>query len=286
MPVNETSRDILPGEGLSDMSALLEFSRKGALSHPKGELVVLPELPCGYSCTPEADRDMPRLVANTGMAVMIPCAAVADPAKPLYYNSVAYTDKSGVMGEQYCKNILVPFGEYIPLERRFPLLRRLFPGVMPFVPGEKVVLYGLGKGRQGIPALCFEAVFSGHVRRFVEQGGNVLINMVDDAWFGTRPASLTHLSLAMYRSVEYRIPMVRITNSGVGAFVQPTGEIAAGTKTGMFQCAVTGTELFIPLHRSLYFRIGDAFLYVLLLVLGVDVVLRWRRGKMGADKAG
>lgn len=279
MPVNPNARDIPPGMGLYDMNAVLAFTRQAALSHPKRELVVLPELPCGYTCSPEeAGRDMPRLVADTGIAVMIPCAAVAAPAVSLYYNSVAYADKHGTMGEQYRKNILVPFGEYIPLERRFPFLRRLFPGVMPFVPGDKVVLYDLGKGRQGIPALCYEAVFTGHIRRFVERGGNVLINMVDDAWFGNSPASLTHFSLAVYRAVEYRVPMVRVTNSGVGAFVQPTGEIVAGTKTGLFERVVTGTELFIPLHRSLYFRIGDVFLYSLLLALAVDALpRRWNK---------
>jgi len=146
--------------------AVLKFSRQAALNYPKAELMAFPELPCGYSCTAdEAGKDMPLLVKDTGMAVMISCAAVADPKGPFYYNSVVFMDKRGLKGETYHKNILVPFGEYIPLERHFPFLRRLFPGVMPFVPGEKAVLYDLGKGRQGIPSLCYEAIFSGYDQR-------------------------------------------------------------------------------------------------------------------------
>ncbi len=259
----------------NDIATALSLGRTAAFQHPGAGLAVLPELPSGYDCR-DAALDLPRLARETGMAFMVPCAAMADSGSRFYYNSVGFADKRVVMGELFRKNILVPFGEYIPLEHRFPALRRLFPGVMPFLPGTATLLYDLGNGQRAMPSLCYEVVFSGHVRRFVEQGGNLLINMVDDAWFGNSSASLVHLSLAVYRSVEYRLPLVRVTNSGVGAFVQPTGEIVAGTKTGLFQRVVTGTELFIPHVRSLYFRIGDALLYVMLLVFGSDVARRWK----------
>lgn len=276
VPVSGGLLLVPPEDRHNDSSTALAFSRTASLRYPGTELLALPELPTGYTCTPEAAADLPRLSKETGMAVMAPCAAVAD-SQGNYYNSVAFADKSGRMGAEYRKNILVPFGEYIPLERHLPLLRRFFPGGMPFKPGEQTVLYDLGKGRRVMPALCYEAVFSGHIRRFVERGGNVLVNMVDDAWFGNSPASLTHLSLALYRAVEYRIPMVRVTNSGAGAFIQPTGEIVTGTLTPQFRRAITSAPLFVPQHRSPYLRFGDSWLYGLGLLLVINEVRQRRR---------
>jgi len=270
-PVNQAIPDVPPEDIKNNMTTALALCRTASLWHPEAELIVLPEQPAGYLCSDVVARDLPHLIKDTGMAVMTPCAGTVDDTNRFYYNSVAYLDKNGVIAEEYRKNILVPFGEYIPLEARFPFLRRLFPGVMPFKPGEKTLLYDLGKGRQGIPALCYEAVFTGHVRRFVEHGGTVLLNMVDDAWFGKTKASKIHLSLAMYRAVEYRIPLVRVTNSGVGVFVQATGEIVPGSKTPLFQKSITSARLFIPEKRSPYSHWGDLFLYGLTVLSVVSV---------------
>lgn len=283
-PVNQAIPDVPAEDFKNDMTTALALCRTASLRYPEAELIVLPEQPVGYLCSDEVARNLPLLTRDTGMAVMTPCTGTVDESNRFYYNSVVYLDKNGAVGEEYQKNILVPFGEYIPLEERFPFLRRLFPGVMPFKPGKKTLLYDLGKGRQGIPALCYEAVFTGHVRRFVERGGTVLLNMVDDAWFGRTSASKIHLSLAMYRAVEYRVPLVRVTNSGVGVFVQATGEIVPGSKTPLFQKSITSERLFIPEKRSPYSRWGDLFLYGLtvlsVMLLAWEFLVRCKRKEM------
>ncbi|MFZ4437070.1 MAG: apolipoprotein N-acyltransferase [Syntrophales bacterium] len=250
----------------------LALNREAALRYGGSDLVVLPELPVGYHCRAEAGRDIPPLAKETGTAFMLPCTSMIGDKGEAYYNSVIVIDKDGAVGEEYRKLLLVPFGEYIPMERQLPFLRRIFPGVMTFVVGNHgEVIYDFGKGRRLIPSLCYEAIFTGHSRRFVEHGCNVLINMVDDAWFGKSPASTIHMSLALYRAVEYRIPLVRVTNSGVGIFVQPTGEIVPGSRTPLFRKAATAHRLYIPPERSPYTRWGNAFLYGLsgLVVVGL-----------------
>jgi apolipoprotein N-acyltransferase len=253
--------DVPPEDRENDMQSALIFAREAGSRQPRADLLILPEIPCGYSCPVDAARDLPLLAKETGHAVMIPCTGMTTEVGRTFYNSVAFAGTSGSIGEEYRKIILAPFGEYIPLERQMPFLRRIFPGVMPYVPGEKIVTYDLGKGRRAIPSLCYEAIFTEHTRRFVHQGGNVLVNMVNDGWFGKSKASVVHLSLALYRTVEYRIPMVRVTNSGVGVFVQATGEIVPGSKTPLFEKAATTFPLYIPEARSPYFRWGDLFLY-------------------------
>lgn len=265
--------DVPPADRENDASTALFMSREALRVHPETDLVVWPELPLNYLCRTEASRDIPVLAQETGKTFILSCSSPAegrDDAR--YYSSVLFIDKNGTVGEEYRKLILVPFGEYLPLKRRFPFLRKLFPGVMSFAPGNHgEVVYDFDGQRKLIPSLCYEAIFTEYTRRFVEKGGNVLVNMVDDAWFGRSPASVIHLSLALFRAVEYRIPLIRVTNSGVGSFVQPTGEIVPGSRTPLFQKAVRAHRLYIPSERSPYARWGDLFLYGLtaLFIAGV-----------------
>ncbi|MBP7341690.1 MAG: apolipoprotein N-acyltransferase [Smithellaceae bacterium] len=267
VPVSVTDPAVLPEDRTNDVRTALAMTREAFRRFPHADLAVWPEIPLLYSCGGEAARDLPPLAREAGRPLLVPCASPAGDAGRSYYNSVILIDPDGRAQEEYRKLLLVPFGEYLPLERELPFLRKFFPGVMPFVPGDRgVVTYAAGSAARLIPSLCYEAVFSDHTRRFVRQGGNVLVNMADDAWFGKSPASVIHLSLALFRSVEYRIPLVRVANSGVSVFVEPTGEILPGSPTPLFQKAVSAHTLYIPRKRSPYAVWGDAFLYGLTLL--------------------
>ena len=273
LPVTPNVQDVPPEDRHNNMASTLAFTRAAALQHPTAELVVLPELPCGDACANQTAGDIPPLAVETGRIFMVPCLGLSNEASRSSFNSVICVGKSGVISEEYRKQVLVPFGEYLPFESRFPWLRRLFPGVMYFQPGEKSVLFDLGQGRLAIPSLCYEAIFSGHIRRFVEKGGNLLVNMVDDGWFGNSGASVTHLSLALFRSVEFRIPLARVANSGISVCVQPTGEIVPGTRTLLFKKAVTEGRLYIPEERSPYTGWGDTLFRALSICWGAGMTL-------------
>ncbi|MDA8126324.1 MAG: apolipoprotein N-acyltransferase [Deltaproteobacteria bacterium] len=269
----EYREDVPPADRGNDVHTALAMSAEAARLHPAAELIVWPENPSFYDCHSEVRRDIFPLARQTCKAVMLPCTSVsADKGKSARYQSVHVIGKDGPMGGEYRKLILMPFGEYLPLEKQFPFLRKIFPGVMNYEAANRgEALYDFGRNRRLYPALCYESIFTGHSRRFVEQGGNVLINMIDDAWYGKSPASLIHMSLALFRTVEYRIPFVAVNNAGVGLFVQPTGEIVPGSRTPLFQKAATAHRLYIPPERSPYARWGDAFLYGLtaLFILGL-----------------
>jgi len=263
VPIDPKSPDVPTLDRGNTITTVLAMSIEGARRSRGAELIVWPELPFAFD-RQVANNDLPRLAQVAGKALLLPCITTAGDNGATHYSSVTFIGRDGTIGEEYRKLLLVPFGEYLPLEKRFPLMRKLFPGVLDFSAGtQDPVVYDLGEGRRLIPSLCYEAIFTGHTRRFVERGGNVLVNMVDDAWFGRSPASLVHLSMALFRTVEYRIPLVRVTNSGVGAFIQPTGEIVPGSQTPLFQKAATAHALFIPPERSFYSRFGDVFLHAL-----------------------
>ena len=101
--------------------------------------------------------------------------------------------------------------------------------------------------------------------------------MTYDAWFGKTNASLMHLAFLSFRVVEYRTPLVRANNSGISTFIAVTGEIMPGTRPGFFQKFVQRRDVFTPEKRSLDFNIGDTFLYMLMIVIGVNALLRFRK---------
>jgi apolipoprotein N-acyltransferase len=209
------------------------------------------------------------------MPVMTPCIQRVEDGDGVarYANSAVLIRPDGAHSPPYVKRILVPFSEYLPLEEALPFLRRLFPGAARYEAGKEMVLMDLpGKDVRVIPTICYESVFTRHIRKGVEAGGNLVVNMVDDAWFGPTAASAVHLALGVLRAVEYRVPLVRVTNSGDGVFVGASGRIVPGTRTPSFQTAITVRTLFTPDSRSPYARWGDAVLWGLTVLSGIGWV--------------
>ncbi len=99
--------------------------------------------------------------------------------------------------------------------------------------------------------------------------------MSNDAWFGDTNASLIHLSLSVLRAVENRVPLVRVTNSGVGCFVKASGEIIDGSLTKLHEKRTDTYSLFIPDKRAPYTSWGDLVLYGLVLIFLFDSLLRF-----------
>ena len=252
------------------ITATEEIVRKS----PATDLVVWPEIPRALFCD---TREMEQLgflphARSMNIPVMVNCI---DGGAPIH-NSAILLDGSGKTVSRYNKQLLFPFSEYIPWEKEFPLLRRLAPSVSIYRPGTEAKVMDLGFGRRLIPLLCYEAIFGGPIRKGVTNGGTILINMSNDAWFGKSNASEMHFAFLPFRVVEYRTPLVRANNSGISAYIAATGEIMPGTKTGLFQRVVQRQELFIPEKRSLYFHIGDAFLYLLIAGCALAAALQLR----------
>lgn len=237
------------------------------------DIVVWPELPRTFGSNPEGW--MMSKILQTAREHETPFLITSMEDKEEgdgYYNTAFYINAAGEMEAKYRKIILFPFGEYLPFEDDISLMRELFPDVLKYRPGNSTRAIAFNDTIRIIPSLCYEAIFSGLVSEFMDQGGNILLNMCDDAWFGPTDATNQHLNLGVYRTVEYRIPFVRTTNSGVGAHITAWGEILPGSRTAMYEQKVSVFKVYVPQERSLYARIGDIFLYILSLIAAADVV--------------
>jgi apolipoprotein N-acyltransferase len=150
------------------------------------------------------------------------------------YNAMVYIDpQEGMRPEWYAKQVLVPFGEYIPKPFGvIPGLKKLVGPVGDFSPGNHVYLFDLpisdgnssGFVRAGI-LICYEDIFPSLSRRAVEQGAELLIVSTNDAWFAEEGCAEQHASHSILRAVENKVPVVRCGNAGWSGWIDQRGGV-------------------------------------------------------------
>jgi len=200
------------------------------------------------------------------------------------YNSAFLISKKGGISEEYRKIHLVPFGEYIPLIGRIPFLRQFVPIQGVFTRGKDYTVFTVN-GIKFSTVICFEDIFPGLVRRFVERGAGIIVNLTNDTWFGLTAEPYQHAALSVFRAVENGVPLVRATNTGLTCFITSKGRIIETVKNA------GGRELFIKgravrkvyarlkwagRSSTFYTRYGDVFswgcIIILIGMLGKDLI--------------
>jgi apolipoprotein N-acyltransferase len=140
------------------------------------------------------------------------------------YNSAIIVGADGARVGRYDKIHLVPFGEYIPFKNLLFFAHKLTGRVSEFTRGDERKVFRLGGHRYGV-FICYEAVFADEVRQFARLGAEVLVNVSDDGWYGDTSAPWQHLNMARMRAIENRRWLLRDTNNGITAVIDPYGRV-------------------------------------------------------------
>jgi apolipoprotein N-acyltransferase len=193
-----------------------------------------------------------------------------------YYNRAYLITPDDGPIQYYDKVHLVPFGEYVPLKKALWFIDRLVPAAGDFHSGDKVAPLRYRDQSLGV-LICFEAIFPELARAHARAGASILINLTNDAWFGMTSAPHQHLSMAVFRAVENRRPLVRAANTGISALIGPQGRILA--RSGLFNEEVLRVRVDVPEPSlTFYSRFGDLFALCLLIVTLVSLLYYlWRR---------
>jgi apolipoprotein N-acyltransferase len=140
---------------------------------------------------------------------------------------------------KYDKMHLVPFGERIPYDDVFPVLKRVNFGEADFERGREPVVFQIDDKRFGV-LICFESIFPELVRSFKTGGADFILNITNDEWFGRSAAPYQHAYMAVFRAVENRISVARCANTGISMLIDPWGRITL--ESGVFtREALAGT---------------------------------------------
>jgi apolipoprotein N-acyltransferase len=179
------------------------------------------------------------------------------------WNSLFAIDELGDVAAVYDKRHLVPFGEYVPLRSILPL-DKLTQGGSDFSPGDGARSMRLPGLPEVSVLICYEVIFPGRV---VDAGSNAkwLLNITNDAWFGTSSGPYQHFAAARLRAVEEGLPLVRAANTGISAVVDSYGRVVA--HLGLNRTGVIDAPLPKALEkRTPFARLGSWSLLILLIV--------------------
>jgi len=183
--------------------------------------------------------------------------------KNLLTNSAVLLSPAGTPVFIYDKIHLVPFGEYVPLRKFLFFVDKLVAGIGDYVPGDHTMRAETPSGSFGV-LVCYEIVFPGLVRKFYSRGGDFIVTITNDAWFGKTAGPYQHFSMAVFRAVENRKPVVRAANTGISGFIDSNGRILGATP--LFQRTAMTMNIISGSARSFYSRFGDLFSYLCIVV--------------------
>lgn len=203
------------------------------------------------------------------------------------YNSAILLGPDGEPLTTYRKVVLLLFGEYIPFSDTFPFIKDLNPQMGDFARGPGPVpipFYFKGADLPIGVNICYEAILPEFMRGMARNGARLFLNITKDSWFGDTFEPYQHFQLSVLRSIEHRIPMARITNTGLSGTVSATG--AVKTLSEPFKEAVVVESIQVPesVEPTLYTRLGEWFPWTcLLFVIAVQAWLyrRERRELQG-----
>ncbi|OWV57605.1 apolipoprotein N-acyltransferase [Mameliella alba] len=174
-----------------------------------------------------------------------------------YYNSLIVLAPGGGVQALYDKHHLVPFGEYMPAAALFArwniagLAARAEGGYTPG-PGPQVI--DMGPLGSALPLICYEAVFPQDVNG-APLRPDMLIQITNDAWFGTWSGPYQHLAQARIRAIEQGLPMLRAANTGVSAVIDGAGRVLVTIPLG--EAGFADAPLPPPMRHTPYSRTGD-----------------------------
>lgn len=191
------------------------------------------------------------------------------------YNSAFLIDGAGHVFGRHDKQVLIPFGEYIPFGSLYPAVYDLSPQTSHFTPGASVAPLQVPGLIRMAPLICYEDVYPGLARTMTAAGAEALLTIYNDAWFGRSMAPYQHEAIAVWRAIENRRYFVRVGNAGVTGVIDPFGRVL--DRLGMFTAETLRADIR-PLHvATVYTRIGDAFAWGVVAVAAASLVLaRWK----------
>jgi apolipoprotein N-acyltransferase len=220
-------------------------------------LVIWPESPMNFSYGNDSTlRELLVRFATTHQTAVLLNSQEAAPNQGIYNSAVMVNEQGGLIA-QYDKIRLMPFGEYVPVPRWLPGASAVRTIVGDFTPGTNYTLMKVGEINAGV-FICIESAYPAIARTFTQEGADVLINISNDGYLGPTAVMRQHLANVVFRAVENGRPILRVTNSGITAYVTPRGEVKDAT--GSFRTEVRVWKIKANEHaNTFYSRRGDLF---------------------------
>jgi apolipoprotein N-acyltransferase len=175
----------------------------------------------------------------------------------VYNSALLFTPGRGYVS-RYDKIHLVPFGEFVPYADLFRFASGLTQAVGVFDRGASRTTVDADGHRYAV-FLCYESIFGDEVRQFTRSGAEVLTNLSDDGWYGDTSAPFQHLNMARMRAIENHRWLLRDTNNGITASIDPNGRVVETMQRN--QRGAVAVHFNYLSDKTFYTLHGDLFAY-------------------------
>ena len=204
-------------------------------------------------------------------------AGMSHTGKPHYFNSFYVFGRQREPIATYDKFHLVPFGEYMPLQKTMDALgiTKVTGGPGGFTAGDGPHTVQVPGAPPISPLICYEAIFPGEVTGAKRPGW--LVNVTDDSWFGPGTGPKQHLLSARVRAIEEGLPIARAANTGISAVIDAYGRIRGALPLGA--AGALNTALPASLSATPYARFGNVTTLLLFFVCAGLVLAPLRVGR-------
>ncbi len=181
------------------------------------------------------------------------------------HNTAFHISKDGTLNDTYNKRELIPFGETLPFGFLNQYLSKFIDNISFFKEGEKFTLFSLDNGMKFFSTICYELLKPKFIREYLnnlKERPHFMINLTNDSWYGKTMEPHQHLFLAKWRALEFNIPIIRSTNTGISSVVYADG--TESKRLGVYKTGNLDLELlFGPNKPTIYQSFGILPLFAL-----------------------
>ena len=196
------------------------------------------------------------------------------------YNSMVILNNKLNLLNEYNKNKLVPFGEFLPFEKIFKKfgLKKISYGYESFSAGnERKLIFIENEEFSFIPLICYEIIYSGKINR-ASDNTNFIINISEDGWFGNSIGPHQHFNHSIFRSIEEGKNIIRSANNGISAYIDSNGIIIARLEST--QRGVIEVNKYKKFNETLFSKFGNKiFFCIIIIYIGMILFIKRREHK-------
>ena len=178
----------------------------------------------------------------------------------------------------YSKNILVPFGEFVPFRKVLPRFD-FFENKIDFSSSYQINPIAINKYYKFVPLICYEIIFSDLIFKSLDKETSVIINITNDAWFGNTIGPIQHFQYAKIRAVEFGIPVIRVANTGYSGLISPYGEVLK--KLNYNAEGFLSFKLINKIKNTMFKKYSiNVFITILAIIFLINVLLKFIFSKL------
>lgn len=259
----------------------LKLSKNGDF---KPELIIWPETAYPETFFGEASQVQQvfhEIMEETNAEILIggydqdTTKSLSDFVESVYNSSILLSD--GKVKSTYHKNILIPFGETLPFGPLNRTIVSIVPTISLFARGDGTPLMETRDGYRFITPICYEILETDYMRSLLNQydGNHFIVNHTNDSWYGDTAEPEQHLFLSKWRALEFQLPIIRSTNTGITSVIFPDGSESKRLDINQ----VAALDMYVPMADSFATVYQKYGIFPVLLLIGLILGVTWWREK-------